>query len=692
MSTGKLTSRFALASAALLVLWVAFALWGAPGIIRGAYAGRSLPWLNSLIAGQGQHSVDYYLDAWTSLARLLTVFLIVGSGALYAAVRFRRSILGVAGKLVSELPEVGFGVVVQLAVAFGAVAGLTEVISGYLRVRGLPGAAFSWHTAYRTPMVAAGTLVLIALILGLAARVARRSTPLRVAPPLFGFLGVYSIVRSVELSLHAAAVAILSLGVAVQVVRIIARHPLGLRVFVRRSTVLTGAVIAVGAIAPDLWDRTVERRMLADLPDAPADAPNVLLIILDTVRARNLSLYGYERPTTPNLQELASGGVVFDRAVATAPWTLPSHASIFTGRYHHEHSADWTTPLDARHPTLAEVLAGKGYQTAGFTANRGFAGKRSGLDRGFARYEDHENSPSGWVASWWLSRTVAQWFRERVGDHRPWWKVRADEINGRFLGWLSRAEARPFFAFLNYMDAHQPYLPPAPFNLHFSDTQPRYWVDFVEGESAHTEEDLRELVEAYDSSLYYLDHQLGQLFDELERRGVLEHTLLIVTSDHGEEFGEHGPEFIQHGKSLYWPSLHVPLILRFPERVAAGERVARAVSLRDIPATVMDALGGSTAPFPGSSLVPSPGEPGVTGSTPLSQVTPGIRWPSRWRASQGAMRSIVSDNLHLILWPGEEEELFDVDVDPLELNDLSGRTEETLIGNLRARLAPAPER
>ena len=127
----------------------------------------------------------------------------------------------------------------------------------------------------------------------------------------------------------------------------------------------------------------------AGRPLPPANSPNVLLIVLDTVRADHLSLYGYERPTTPNLEQLGKRGIRFDKARATAPWTLPSHASMFTGRWPHELGEKWMTPLRGNFPTLAEYLGDRGYATAGFVANVGYCSQETGLARGFTHYEDY---------------------------------------------------------------------------------------------------------------------------------------------------------------------------------------------------------------------------------------------------------------------------------------------------------------
>src|SRR5262249_30080043 len=154
--------------------------------------------------------------------------------------------------------------------------------------------------------------------------------------------------------------------VAVQVVRYIMARAVACQTLVRRTVAWVGGVVialALIAYGPQLL---AERQALAPLPLAPSGAPNILFITLDTVRVPNLSLYGYARSTTPRLEQLATAGVVFERALSTAPWTLPSHASMFTGRWPHELSVDYGTPPDTVYPTLAEFLKTRGYVTAGF--------------------------------------------------------------------------------------------------------------------------------------------------------------------------------------------------------------------------------------------------------------------------------------------------------------------------------------
>ncbi len=164
-----------------------------------------------------------------------------------------------------------------------------------------------------------------------------------------------------------------------------------------------GLLIVVLVLAISVFGRDwLKERRESSRPPPGSDAPNVLLIVLDTVRADRLSLYGYERSTTPNLKRLARQGIRFDAVRATAPWTLPSHASFFTGRWPHELGTRWGTPLDEAFPTLAEYLGANGYATAGFIGNRFLCSYETGLDRGFTHYEDYVLGRFGLFSVAWL--------------------------------------------------------------------------------------------------------------------------------------------------------------------------------------------------------------------------------------------------------------------------------------------------
>jgi arylsulfatase A-like enzyme len=428
-------------------------------------------------------------------------------------------------------------------------------------------------------------------------------------------------------------------------------------------------------------------------------ASNVLLIVLDTVRAESLSLYGYDRDTSPNLRRYAARGVRFDRAFSTAPWTAPSHASMFTGRWCHELSVGWNRPLDGSCPTLAGFLAGRGYDTAGFVANTTYCSYETGLARGFARYDDYDVSLRAILLCSSLVQRVVNFTHKHptlarlVGEDRPTSGHRksAERINRNFLEWLSSRSGtpeRPFFAFLNYYDAHHPYLSPerddpGPFGARPESGDDlrmlRSWWEFDKRKLDRRGVEL--VRDSYDRCIAYLDRHVGKVLDELDRRGVLSSTLVVITADHGEHLGEQ--HLFGHGCSLYRPELHVPLLVITPNGEARGRVVSTPVSLRDLPATVVDVLGigdYSRSPFPGQSLARTwsgSTEPALLGEPPvLSEVEAAPEFDPNHGTSParlGPMRSLVGWGFHYIRNGDGREELFNLEGDPGERLDLSTR-------------------
>jgi arylsulfatase A-like enzyme len=402
------------------------------------------------------------------------------------------------------------------------------------------------------------------------------------------------------------AAAVLAAGLAAQFTRSFVQRTDRMAPVVHRALPVLVVLVAVAGGAISL----AGSRAPAPATGAATVGPNVLFITLDTVRASSLSLYGYSRLTSPNLTRFGRQGVVFDNAFTTAPWTLPSHSSMFTGRWPHELSASYDHQLDTRYPTLAEYFAGRGYATAGFVANLEYCGAPTGLARGFGHYEDYPRSVGQVVSNSTLLRGIADNFtlRRLVKNDEHLNRVTAADINGRFLSWLETAGQQPFFAFLNYFDAHEPYLPPPPFDRAYGPGRSTGRVSPIhhaqwDPSSPSREiapEFLREEIDAYDGALTYLDQQLGSLFDRLAARGLLASTVVVITADHGEEFAEH--RVLEHGYSLYREGLHVPLLIVRPGTSAAGARVKTPVSLRDVAATLVDLTGGPVGAMPGASL------------------------------------------------------------------------------------------
>jgi arylsulfatase A-like enzyme len=299
-----------------------------------------------------------------------------------------------------------------------------------------------------------------------------------------------------------------------------------------------------------------------------ARRPNVLLITLDTVRADHLSSYGYPEPTTPQLDAFASRATRYRTCFATSPWTVPSHASLFTGRHPFEHGAHSFEPqgkeynnvfrLDDSHETLAEVLGKEGYVTAGIVANRVYLDPLLNLEQGFETWEvEHVHSP---------------------------------RINRHVFRWLEQHRGQSFFLFVNYMDAHRPYnvTPSAGERRYPKSQSPSRTLDALISRvmvEAGPPGELGELVvEQYDRAIRNLDAQLGRLLQRLESLGLYDDTLIVVTSDHGEYFGEHG--LVEHSKDVYRQALEVPLIVKRPGQIR-GEVVEAPASLVDVPRMIL---------------------------------------------------------------------------------------------------------
>jgi arylsulfatase A-like enzyme len=475
----------------------------------------------------------------------------------------------------------------------------------------------------------------------------------------------------------------------------------------------TGATVAGLALGVHGWRALVERSSRASLPAAAAGAPNVLLIVLDTVRAQSLSLYTYKKETTPFLKNLASRGVTFEQAFSSAPWTLPSHSTMFTGRHPHELSANFAEPLDATYPTLAEAFRGAGYATAGFVANLLYCCRHFGLARGFTHYEDYPISAGQVVVSGTLSQLLADRYESRrlARFYDFWNRKPAELISQQFLDWLPKRGASPYFAFLNYFDAHMPYLPPSSFDGkfgpkrspgHYKHVRQRWFeTDWLDMQRLSPEQVQAEIA-AYDGSVAYLDEQLRRLFGELEERDELKNTLVVIVADHGEQLGEH--DLFDHGNSVYLPVLHVPLLLLFPDRLPYGVRVPQKIGLRDLAATIVDLAGTHTdIEFPGNSLArfwKGTSPPACAAEEPLLaehyggwiRELPDGRWYPNWH---GKMRSLIRDRFQYIKYEDGTEELYDIDADRNELTDLvKAKKGARMLERFRAELGAmvGPER
>jgi uncharacterized sulfatase len=369
--------------------------------------------------------------------------------------------------------------------------------------------------------------------------------------------------------------------------------------------------------------------------------PDVLLIVLDTLRADRLSCYGYARPTTPVIDAFAAGGTLFESAISPAQWTIPAHASLFTGEYPSAHQTTQVYDKHSRdHRTLAELLAADGYHTVGFCNNVLLGVVSNDLDRGFHEFYNYGGSmpnrpvarearprPLGRLAQRMMQplRRISAPMQDAFARndlllhiaYRPWiiplWHRFMNSKGNTALairdlvGYLRARRRmdgeRPLFAFVNLMETHLPYGPPRRFIRRFApyyreDRQARsflrrynleyyrWLVPLVEPLSAFHH---RVLNDMYDAELAYEDHLLRYLFRYLDEPGVAENTLVILTSDHGEGLNHHG--LVGHSLFAYDDLLHVPLVIRYPRWYPSGARVASRVSTRRIYHSVLEAAG-----------------------------------------------------------------------------------------------------
>jgi arylsulfatase A-like enzyme len=384
----------------------------------------------------------------------------------------------------------------------------------------------------------------------------------------------------------------------------------------RRDLLLAGTALAFGL--PRCRRRT--------------ERPDVVLVTLDTTRRDRLGCYGYSRPTSPNLDALAGRSVVFDRAVAASSWTLPSHASIFTGKLPSSHGADYhpegplrltqaiegpeewaeyrASGLSPSEATLALLLREGGYDTAAVVGGP-WMKRVFGLDRGFEIYDD-----------------------EGIGDVNG---RLASEVTASALEILQKTE-RPFFLFLNYFDPHGPYEAPSPFGGTFG----------------------AEPADRYDEEILYMDHHIGRLFERMKREGVFDDSLILVTADHGELLGEHGK--MGHGATLFEEEIHVPFLVKFPGDEVAPGRSGEPVHHVDVLPMVLERLGLSAPSSAERSRQPL-----------LAEVS-----PLAFMSSEGSWRALYLGR-HKLLWNSlGNHALYDLEKDPGEQNDLSRTDSERM--------------
>ncbi len=557
---------------------------------------------------------------------------------------------------------------------------------------------WSWSDPDVTWMLALGYLLImvpVGVVFSIVGVFRKTGAPVWILAFALAALGAFSILLLFS-RVESWAWMLVATGLGVRSAAWAARHVSTFRRGARLISMVGGSAYVVLAGWSTLGRPALERRALASAASGEG-FPNVLLIILDTVAAADLGLYGNAHAPTPTLDSLAAQSVVFDHAFSAAPWTLPSHASLFTGLLPSQHGADWESPLSQDPPTLAEAFRDNGYATGGFTANLIATGFQSGLARGFTTYRASKTSAAEVALHSTLAQSLAvrsalRTYREShwLGgalrqlmslDFRPDESYQshqaktATDVSDNFLAWNRELDGRRFFAFLNYFDAHRPY--DSPMRNRFN-----------EG---------RTVRDRHEGALLYIDGEIARVLGALRQRGELDRTIVVVTADHGEQFGEHG--LTGHGNSLYSALLHVPLLIRFPDGRGAGTRIPATVSTRDLPRTIAWAAGVGVAPaFGGASL-----HPFVDGSESTGRVA--IAELSRARGQQdrkdqnyaGGMRAVIDDSLYVIArYADNSVEAFRFRDDPMEripVVEAGGRLQglRKLLITATQKLAAGPE-
>jgi arylsulfatase A-like enzyme len=579
--------------------------------------------------------------------------------------------------------------VVVLAISFGLCGGYLDLfLMLFKRFYWADEWVLRWGRdyAWTVPVSHAMLLLIPGVVIAAASRLRPGLVSLRAGSWLFATLVIWAAL--LRLPLYGAGSLVLAIGMGRPISAAVASRgwsPHNLRLTLAGLFGLLGVLAALSSGRQAI----LEYLTVAGLPQPPPGARNVVLIVWDTVRAYNLSPYGYWRNTTPNLARWAQDGVRYNLAVAPAPWTYPSHSSFFTGQWPFKLNSQWKFQLDTPDPTLAEYLASRGYQTAGFSANTSCCNYETGLARGFAHFEDFPLNPRTLFGRTMPGRWILRHILYRGHYHDIKWielqSRGARGTNEGFFDWLRRRRPdRPFFAFLNYFDAHAPYIPPPEYEGRFG-IRPRHPqdYDFLLGNMSIANNPTRKrhipmARDRYDDCIASLDQQLGRLLAELRGQGLLGNTVVIITADHGEAFGDHG--HYGHSDSLFLDEIGVPLVILSPS-APAGRVVDSPVSLRDLPATVVDQVGLSAgSPFPGRSLAaywrlaPTHVPQGIT--TPaLSEQADAIAFqtqPSSGRRNNRFQMSLLSSGQHYLRNGIGTEMLFDLKKDPLERVNLIG--------------------
>lgn len=418
----------------------------------------------------------------------------------------------------------------------------------------------------------------------------------------------------------------------------------------------TAFLAATGAIAWRIRSSTKSSAKQLAASDSSSRFPNILLISIDTLRADHLSCYGYDRPTSPNIDRLARDGVLFEKVVSTTSWTLPAHLSMLTSLFPDAHGVvQERMRLPDKAVVCSEILKENGFSTYA-VVSAPFLNHQFGYSQGFDVYEDFtqkgETTPLSFEA-----------IRRRIHDEVP-----VHKVNRRALELLENRKAGPFFLFVHYFSPHLDYSPPPPFDTKFD---PSYEKDLGGRRGYHPTDpvpetinarDLYHMVALYDGEIAYADQYVGKLIGYLKRNGLYDKMLIIFTADHGEEFYEHGRQ--GHKKNLFEESIHVPLIIKFPGRQWKKSRKSDLAGIVDIVPTMLEAAGIPPRPdFDGRSLLPL-----------LRGVQQGRADPPAYYLNLDARWAAVRTEGWMLVVPARSrghQKLFDLARDPHEKNNVA---------------------
>jgi arylsulfatase A-like enzyme len=383
--------------------------------------------------------------------------------------------------------------------------------------------------------------------------------------------------------------------------------------------------------------------------------PNVLLVVIDTVRRDHLSCYGHARNTSPVIDALAAESVRFDRAYATAPWTSPSVASMITGRYPSSHGVTRVGPLPDEVVTLAEILRGEGYATAGFVSNF-LVGRQFNFDQGYDAFRSTKARDPRELHEAITSSTITGWGQDALR---------------RFA-----ESKRPFFLFVHYFDPHYNYKRHAEYGYagdgegRLDGTQTIERLREMSGDM--TPQEIAFIQDLYDEEIRHTDAAIGHLLDTLEELGLHDNTLIALTADHGEEFLDHG--WIGHTRTLYEELIHVPLIIREPGGRKGPPVVDEFVSLAALSPTILDLIGVgvSSAKFQAGSIAPLLASEDARGPAAVFAEVDFVPVLAHLAYKTAHKKTIVTARYKIILDEKTDNvELYDISLDPNEQNDLA---------------------